>query len=795
MNTYESSIEHVLHSHTRAITDINFSAHHPDLLATCAIDSFIHCWDLRVPARPAISFSDWFTGATQVKWNRQDSHVIASSHDRFLRIWDDRKGAYPLRTIEAHSTKIYGVDWNRIRPEALITCSLDRTVKFWDYSSEADTPEKIIHSPFPIWRARNTPFGWGVLTMPQRGNSDLHLYSRRARCEDDDTGELPLVHSFPGHKGQVKEFLWRPRGTVIDGLDHREFQLVTWGTDKELRLHRVNQDVLAGVGYEKGKSFNPSLNLTRKGAIYKTFRDEPLDQRHESENGEAVTHHRSPSNTGLGMSGVSMPYSRGWNQGGTMGPRIGVHGKSAVRADMNPISWMRGVKISGWDVETLGDEITHVGERFTKVSFEFVNVGQRKATVSMHGPWGPENSSIFLKVDIKFPFDYPRTLIPTFHVQKTAAVTSQLASTITGGLRAIAEAYVSKKKGCLEGALRYLLGEHTVEEIVNLVQSEAGDAVKSPDMLGGDESSDDDEEVDQFQGPDLGLSSSELLRPVNANVRVPVPKLCGALWANDGRLVCFFPPRREKQASFLGSMGLREMTRLSRSEKVFEAFGRLQTNSPGPRRSGGATTGGATATDDGTSDYSDDSSDESTSSSGSSGLLGSFPPQFNAANTWKSGSIGFSRPKSIDNSQHSTTGIGTSKSASDTSHTTIHIHDLSDILPAKRSLAMRYRILGDGSSICTHNKTVAAEFGYYDIAYVWGLLQLILQTQPASQTKADTDSSLTIRRAAGGSGRRDSGVDMNYDLHRGRKSSLVNRFSKFNWGDHPLGARWLIPSL
>ena len=82
----KSAVEHVLHAHSRAITDINFSAHHPDILATCAVDSFIHCWDLRHPARPAMTFCDWFAGATQVKWNRQDSHILASSHDKFLRI-------------------------------------------------------------------------------------------------------------------------------------------------------------------------------------------------------------------------------------------------------------------------------------------------------------------------------------------------------------------------------------------------------------------------------------------------------------------------------------------------------------------------------------------------------------------------------------------------------------------------------------------------------------------------------------------------------------------------------------
>ncbi|KAK2735794.1 hypothetical protein FQN55_001976 [Onygenales sp. PD_40] len=796
MKTSRNSIEYVLHAHSRAITDINFSAHHPDMLATCAVDSFVHCWDLRTPARPVVSFSDWFAGATQVKWNRQDPHVIASSHDKFLRIWDDRMGAYPIRTIEAHSTKIYGVDWNRIRPEALVTCSLDKTIKFWDYSKEEDVPEKVIHTPFPVWRARNTPFGFGVLAMPQRGNSDLHLYSR----ERNEEGDFTRVHSFPGHRGQVKEFLWRTRGAVMDGLDHREFQLVSWGTDRELRLHRVNPEILAGVGYEYGKSFNPSLNITRKGAVYKSFRDDPKIAGHIEQQDYVVSdtpraeHHRSPSTVGVGPSSVSMPYSRGWTSGGAMGAAAGMQGNSALRADMNPISWMRGVKISGWEVETLGDEITHVGEKFTKVSFESVNVGQRKTTVSMHGPWGADGSSLFIKVDIKFPLEYPRAAIPVFNVQKTSSVTSQLASTITSGLRTIAETYLPQKRGSLEGALRFLLGEHTVEESIALVQRQAPEPLKSPDILDGDESSDEDEEGGQFRGNSLGLSSSGLLRPVNANVMVPVSKTCGALWTNDGRLVCFFPAKKEKSASFMGSMALSDM-RLARNDRVFEGFGRLQTGSPGPKHSSGVGTGRGTITDDGASDYSDDSSVETSSSSGSSDLLGNLPPQFHAPNTWRSGSLGFYRSRSAENSQKSTTGVGTAKSSSENSHNTISIHDLSDMLPAKRELAKEYQVFGNRPDVCAHNMAAAASFGNFDLAHVWGLVRLMLQNQISPDIYPGNDIVVVARQALRDVKRKDSGVDMSFDKIRKRRPSASSRSDKIKWGEHPLGGRWLVPAL
>ncbi|PYH45369.1 Mtc5p [Aspergillus saccharolyticus JOP 1030-1] len=773
MKTSESSIEHVLHAHTRAITDINFSAHHPDMLATCAVDSFVHCWDLRITSRPAISFSDWLAGATQVKWNRQDPNVIASSHDKFLRIWDKRKGAYPITSIQAHDTKIYGVDWNRVRPGALTTCSLDRTIKFWDYTVNTEVPEKIIRAPFPVWRARNTPFGWGVLAMPQRGNSDLHLYSRRLGEGANPGEDLPLVHSFPGHKGQVKEFLWRARGGTADGIDHREFQLVSWGTDRELRLHRVDPDILQRVGYEKGKSFISNYNLTRKD----TGSLSPKTQ-------QSATPQASRNK---GLNTISIPYARGWTQsGGNPDSRIGMQGRTNVRADTNPIAWMRGVKISGWDIETLGDEITHVGEKFTKVAFESVDVRQRKAMISLHGPWGADGDSLFLKVDIKFPSDYPRTSVPTFSVQKTAAVTDDLADKLVAETRKIAETYLSHKRGCLEGVLRYLLGESTLEESMAWLSGETAETVKSPinSQLEGEESSDEDE-VGLSQSQDLGMSS-ELLRPVNANVMVPVAKACGALWANDGRLVCFFPSKNEKSADWIENLGLREMSRLSRTDKVFEGFGRLQTSSPGPRPSGTIA-----STDDGASEYSDDSDAESSSSSGSSGILSGLQHRFPTPQTWRSGgSLGIYRPRSTDNSQRSTAGATATK-ASDPPQNVVSIHDFSDLLPAKRELAVGYRICGKVTDVCAHNSAVALDHGYHELARIWGLLRLILHNRKTSMLASNLDLLGRSSRIQ----RKDSAIDLTFDAKGHDRGSKAPHGPSIRWGDHPFGSHWLIPSI
>ena len=393
----EASIEHVLHAHTRAISDINFSASHPDVLATCGVDAFVHCWDLRVPLKPALSFCDWFAGATQVKWNRQNSHILASSHDKMLRIWDDRKGAHPLRSIEAHATKIYGIDWNRLETKNLVTCSLDKTIKLWDYTKESDEAESVIHTPFPVWRARHTPFGYGLLAMPQRSDNNLHLYDHRIDREGPRSRILDPVHSFVGHNDQVKEFLWRTRGTVSETVDDREFQLVSWGADKVLRLHHVEMESLEDVGYRKGMVVKRTMGFTRRGAIYRSFRDDPstdetrfldLYGKYDGPSGARMT----PGPTG--GRNATAPFV-----GGKYNDSSGLLRGQSASKDIDPITWMRGVRIgkksnlpglhesvsttmspslkgeSGWETfDSLGEEITHLGEKFSKIAFNEVAI-------------------------------------------------------------------------------------------------------------------------------------------------------------------------------------------------------------------------------------------------------------------------------------------------------------------------------------------------------------------------------------------------------------------------------------
>lgn len=837
----QGAIEHTLHGHSRAITDINFSAHHPDILATCAVDGYVHCWDLRRPRQPVLTFCDWFGGATQVKYNRQDSHIIASSHDRWLRIWDDRKGAAPLRSINAHESKIYGVDWNRTRRTGVVTCSLDKSIKFWDYSNDLDEPERIIRTDFPVWRARHTPFGWGLLAMPQDTPGNLHLYERRLSEGVDKDSTAPTVATFKGHGNhKVKEFLWRARGGITDdGVDNREFQLVSWGEDNQLRLQRVDPDTLKVVGYVKGSEVRRKLNVTRKGAVYKTFRtieNSPTEKKAATITGPRPGSSRlKVSALSAGMKKMTLPHNTRTHMM-IRAPAMKGKQKPAKADDQNQkqIGWMSGIKFTkqengsaqqkrstarrlsllnpefeedgDWDApESLHDEIIRIHDQLPKITFDDVNMDKRTVIASMNGPWGEDGNSIYTKVTVAFPDQYPETKAPTFSLGKTSLMPEDVYQKLKREVQQIAAGFVSRRQGCLEATLCYLLGEVDLETSTTFFK-DVGDIDDDLDAL-ADESSSDDEDGDIPAGASAMMSqeldssaTGEMLGPMNRNANVPLPRLCGARFSANGKLLCFFPPKEDKVKSLLGTLVAKNNAR-SKGEPVFETFGRLNNNtSPVPR---GKTISLASESRS-DSDASDDSDVSSSSDSDSSHFpVARFPMsdyfRRPGRRPYAKGSPTLQSQKSSAAGTGTGTGTGTgvSRGRHSKPKNIISLHIVKDLLPSKDELAKDYAIFGDGPDVCEHNAHAADKHGYKDLADVWRYAAMLLHNEVPLEVLDQShrrEPILVIARDAINRNRSnsgsDSGIDISHDS-QGRRNSLSGRVK---WGTNPL-AKQLIEDL
>ncbi|KAI1358673.1 WD repeat-containing protein [Xylaria arbuscula] len=824
----DSAIEHSLQAHTRAITDVNFSAHQPDVLATCAVDGYVHCWDLRRPRQPVWSFCDWFAGATQVKYNRQESHILASSHDRWLHIWDDRKPSTPLKSISAHTSKIYGLDWNRTEATKIVTCSLDKTIKLWDYAA-SNEPERIIKTEFPTWRARHTPFGWGLLAMPQTDPGNLYLYDLRRNQEDGPVEDAPPpVTVFPGHGNhKVKEFLWRSRGSVSDEIDERDFQLVSWGEDNELRLHKAASHVLESVGHYKGRRVR-AIPITRKGAQYKTFRaidDQSLKERRTASMSDprpgsrgsqnrhsaltlgmrTMTAHLSKPGKGSSWKGHSMkarpiatkgtdrPFDQlGWMKGITMNKRKASIIPTPQRKDSKD-STMFGPSFhqEHWgEPETLQEEILRVNQQLPNVQWDHVDMESLTLNASLKGPWGEDGDTIYIKVRVDVPTKYPKARAPRFVIEKSALMPDQTYKKLDQDVNQLANQSSKKRQNCLDLAFSYLLGE------IDLSNSDTffKNVRDLDDDFGGiDDESSSEEEDNEIPAGGLGnmpqdlTASTELdatLAPINRPTIPPIPRTCGARFSNDGRLVCFFPTKEEKaRVLFTPVDGFRERRK---DEPTFASFGRLQQESTPPRHRN-LNDETSTAEDQSDSEASDDSSSSSDSET----------TYMHEINAWYLPGRRFRKALSGTYSMHSSgggTGIGTGTGTATSRRrigkpkNILSIHNIAGELPSKRELAREYLIFGDGADICEHNALVAQRYGQLDLVDVWRYAALLLRKDiPLELLAHEThqDTILVIAKDAVGRFGDKPASDDSFD------NPLTGRVK---WGHHPL-AKHLISDL
>lgn len=812
------AIEHSLHGHSRAITDINFSAHHPDLLATCAVDGYVHCWDLRRPRQPAVTFCDWFAGATQVKFSRQDPFIIASSHDRWLHIWDERKYSEPLRSIPAHTSKIYGIDWNRTRASAIVTCSLDKSIKFWDYEDEGNVPERVIRTDFPVWRARHTPFGCGLLAMPQNEPGHLYLFDRRVDNDAPQDGPVEPVATFEGHGDhKAREFLWRTRGGISEeGLDNREFQLVSWGEDNKLRLTRPEPSILESVGYEKGMEARKNMVLTRQGATYKTFRtvDDGSHHRRTATMSDPRTAGLRQSALTLGMKVPSYRTGPSWR-----GPSMKAKSASSRKVDRSQaqMNWMKGITMTKrklstdspqrvpskdsamfgpllhggyWgEPETLQEEFIRISEQFPNIKWDSIDMDTLILNASLKGPWGVDGEGIFLNVKVDIPLAYPKAKAPRFIIEKNAFMEEGVHDKIEQEVSEIGEQYLRRKQNCLGAVFSYLLGETDLAESTNFFKN-VRDLDDDSDGLES-ESSSEDSDNGIPAGGSASMSqeltaSTELdtntLAPITRPTVPPVYRTCGARFSNDGRLVCFFPTKEAKALLFSPNDTLKERPK---DQPTFAGFGRLARESPPPRKR--YLDGDASAADD-MSAQSDDS-DESSSSSDSELTT------MHKISLWYRPGRRFQKTWSANESLRSSgggtgagtgTGTGTSRRRTGRAKNVISLVDMRDMLPSKQQFAEEYAVFGDGAQVCEHNARVAEKYGYPDLVNIWKYAALLLRSDIPLEVREQhqkNKSVLVIAKDAlsryrdGSCGAQDSSVEL-----------LTGRVK---WGLHPIAQEFV----
>jgi WD40 repeat protein len=91
----QHAIEHILHAHSRAISDINWSLHDPNMLATCSVDTYVHLWDMRIIGQDAHSGEEGI--AIGDRSIRPESSFCAWTGN--VVFWEERTGLFEFTIL------------------------------------------------------------------------------------------------------------------------------------------------------------------------------------------------------------------------------------------------------------------------------------------------------------------------------------------------------------------------------------------------------------------------------------------------------------------------------------------------------------------------------------------------------------------------------------------------------------------------------------------------------------------------------------------------------------------------
>lgn len=213
-----------LHEHHRQVHKLAFDPHAGYLLLSGSQDGTVRLWDLRdlkkdqanYPSRE--KFAGQSEGVRDVRWSPTDAMEFAFATDAgVVQRWDFRNPRKPLLKINAHDKACHAIDWH---PDGkhLLSASLDRSVRIWDFASDArrQKPAWVLRTPFPVYNARWRPACWHpqdvepggwqctqFATSYDRAYSVMHIWDFRRQF-------LPFreMHTY---NTAPTDFLWQSR--------------------------------------------------------------------------------------------------------------------------------------------------------------------------------------------------------------------------------------------------------------------------------------------------------------------------------------------------------------------------------------------------------------------------------------------------------------------------------------------------------------------------------------------------------------------------------------------------------
>lgn len=100
--------------------------------------------------------TNWFNGVSS--WDPHSSNISAAVFNTSVHIIDWRRNEISLNIANAHKSTIRDVDWNPNKPKTIITCSDDRSVKFWDLRNLKEPIKTLNGHTHWVYCSKYNPF-------------------------------------------------------------------------------------------------------------------------------------------------------------------------------------------------------------------------------------------------------------------------------------------------------------------------------------------------------------------------------------------------------------------------------------------------------------------------------------------------------------------------------------------------------------------------------------------------------------------------------------------------------------
>lgn len=327
--------------------------------------------------------------------------------------------------------------------------------------------------------------------MPQRKDNSLYLWSL-------NNLNTP-AYVFSGHDDTPLEFVWRFQGDNSEAEDRREFQLVSWSKDHQLRLWPISVDIYKSLGH---------LNFSSQGG------------------------------TGL-------------NEGGMIDEEGELMQEVLSAASLDETS-MR-----------IRSEISRLIGQFTNVNVESVDVDKRSCILSVNYFQDSSKHEMNFRLAVDFPPMYSEGNPPQFDVLDNDVLPLAKRTVIAYKLQRLAQQVLLYDNSCLIPCIQHLFGQILPTIFSENFQypsvsdgfkkTNALDSLEDPVAIGVDSDSDSsDFDVKRSDGYMIASIPTSDPKAQKENVssgqgikgsNTPFPVLCGVRFSISGRISLSFVMR------------------------------------------------------------------------------------------------------------------------------------------------------------------------------------------------------------------------------------------------------------